>query len=201
MKFKKINNLENFPQKCCILASFGNLWRHVDAWFSQKCLLTKFLFSPVIKSCVFSYKLYTLVNTFLISAKCKIQSVSEVFFCNKDSESRCFQFDQGSYPRLSQSNHHGLLGFWSGTQPSWTSGSVICWQVPGISSHFQSFAAVSSHFQTQPAIASHFQTIPSRFQPYRSNLRQFQPAINSTILAFQPFPAMSSHYSIQTAKR
>ena len=37
-----------------------------------------------------------------ISARSEHQSVSEVF-CNKDSESRRFQFDQGIYPRLSQS--------------------------------------------------------------------------------------------------
>ena len=29
--------------------------------------------------------------------------VFQIFFCEKDSESRRFQFDQGTYPRLSQS--------------------------------------------------------------------------------------------------
>ena len=38
----------------------------------------------------------------LISARSEHQSVLEVF-CDKDSESWRFQFDQGIYPRLSQS--------------------------------------------------------------------------------------------------
>ena len=36
------------------------------------------------------------------SPKSEKQSVAEVF-CDKDSETRRFQFDQGTYPRLSQS--------------------------------------------------------------------------------------------------
>ena len=42
-------------------------------------------------------------NTSLISVRSENQSVSEVF-CDKDSESRRSQFDQGTYPRLSQSS-------------------------------------------------------------------------------------------------
>ena len=55
--FFKSKNVENLPQKCCIFASFGISWIHMEACFSQTSLLTKFLISPIIKSFVFSYKL------------------------------------------------------------------------------------------------------------------------------------------------
>ena len=54
---KKYKNVENIPPKFSIFASFGISWRHIEACFSNKSLLTKFLFSPIIKSFVFSYKL------------------------------------------------------------------------------------------------------------------------------------------------
>ena len=44
--------------KFCIFVSFDILLRHIEASFSKKkCLLTKFLRSPIIKSFIFSYKL------------------------------------------------------------------------------------------------------------------------------------------------
>ena len=69
---------------------FWNLWYIVEAYVSKKIFLPKFLFSPIIKSFVFSKKLETLIHTSLISARSENQSVSEVF-CDKDSESRQFQ--------------------------------------------------------------------------------------------------------------
>ena len=100
--FLNLKMWKTYPPICCIFASFGISWRHMEACFSQTSPLTKFLFSPIIKSFAFSYKLKNLIHTSLISAKSESQSVSEVF-CNKDSESRRFQFDQSTYLRLSQS--------------------------------------------------------------------------------------------------
>ena len=51
----------------------------MEAYFSQKIFLPKFLFSPIIKSFVFSQKLETLIHTSLISGRSENQSVSEVF--------------------------------------------------------------------------------------------------------------------------
>ena len=100
---KKNLNLENISLNFVVLHLLvyrGDILRPV---FSQKSLLTKFLFSTIIKSFVFRYKLWTLIHTSLISVRSENQSVSKVFW-DKDSESSRFQFDQGTYPRLSQSN-------------------------------------------------------------------------------------------------
>ena len=37
---KKLKNMENIPPKCCIFETFGILWRHMEAYFSQKNLFT-----------------------------------------------------------------------------------------------------------------------------------------------------------------
>ena len=86
-------NLENINPKCCIFASFGISWTHIDNCFSPKSHSKKILFSPIIKSFVFSYKLQTLIHTSFKSARGENQSVSE-FFLDTYSESRQFQFDR-----------------------------------------------------------------------------------------------------------
>ena len=53
--FLKSKNVENLSPKCCIFASFGILWIHMETCFSQTSLLTKFLISPIIKPFIFSY--------------------------------------------------------------------------------------------------------------------------------------------------
>ena len=181
MKFKKINNLENFPQKCCILASFGNLWRHVDAWFSQKCLLTKFLFSPVIKSCVFSYKLYTLVNTFLISARCKILSVSEVFFATKIQNPGV-----SSLTKVLTQDCLSLI-----TVVYLVFGPVLSppgHQEVSLADKFQAFPATSSHFQRFPAISRHSQPLQAIFRPFQAVSSHIDPISDSFS---QPLTALS----------
>ena len=67
----------------------------MEAYFSQTIFLPKF--HQITK--------LHLIHTSLISARSENQSILEVF-CDKDSESRRFHFDQGTYPRLSQSNVH-----------------------------------------------------------------------------------------------
>ena len=74
----------------------------MEACFSQKSLLTKFLFSPIIKPFVFSYKLLNLFNRSLKRARSENQSVSE-FSGDTDSESKWFQFDRGILTKVSQS--------------------------------------------------------------------------------------------------
>ena len=100
----KLKNMVNIPPKCFIFVSFGILWRHIDACFIQKCLFAKFVFSPIIK--ILCFQLSTMNPYPHVFNKCLKWNLKcfRSFFCDKDSESRRSQFDQGIYPRLSQSS-------------------------------------------------------------------------------------------------
>ena len=101
MKLKiKFKMWKIYPQNVVILKPLvycGDIWRPILA---KKSFYLNFSFHHYKILC---FQLN--IRNPLISARSENLIVSEVF-CDKDSESRRFQLDQGTYPRLSQSSVH-----------------------------------------------------------------------------------------------